>query len=394
MSNQSSSAEYIKKPLPAIINTMGWGLLLLGGACYVLGYLVDARHAAFVHVVNFLFLTSIGIGALFLVALEYIAGAVWSVPMRRVNEFLAALIPIAALMALPLFFHLHDLYQWVNGEIVAHDTVLKIKEPYLNVNFFTIRFVAIFGLWTMFFLLFTRNSLKQDVNKDQKYTRFNISLAAAFMPIFAIGLTFIAIDWAMSLEPHWYSTIYGVYYFSGTVLAGLAAATYIIVKLHEHGYFPQLRRDHFYSLGTLLFVFINFWAYIAFSQFLLIWYANLPEETYWFIARWKNGWEYVSVLLIVVHFAVPYFMLLSQDSKMDLKRLKFISIWVLIAHLLDLYWLIMPSYSASPVLSWMEISFPLLIVGLVSVMFAWKMKRENLIPVGDPKLGRGLEFRL
>jgi hypothetical protein len=394
MNGQSSSTEYLKKPLPAMISNIGWGLLLVGAVCYVVGYLVDERHAAFVNVVNFLFLTSIGIGALFLIALEYIAGAVWSVPMRRVNEFLAALIPLAALMAVPLFFHLNNLYPWVNADAVAHDTVLKMKEPYLNINFFTIRFVVIFGMWILFYYLFTRNSQRQDIDKKQNHTRFNIGLAAAFMPIFAIGLTLIAIDWAMSLEPHWYSTIYGVYYFSGTVLAGVSAATYIIVKLYEQGYLPQLRRDHFYSLGTLMFVFVNFWAYIAFSQFLLIWYANLPEETTWFIARWKNGWEYISVLLIVVHFAVPYFMLLSQDSKMDLKRLKFMSVWLLFAHLLDLYWLVMPSFSVSPVLSWMEISFPLLIMGFVSVVFVWKMKRQNLIPVGDPKLGRGLDFRL
>jgi len=394
MSSQSSSTEYRNKPLPPIIRNIGRGLLLSGVLCYVLGYLVDARHAAFVHVVNFLFLTSIGVGALFLIALEYITGAVWSVPMRRVNEFLAALIPIAALMAVPLFFHLYDLFPWVNAESVAHDAMLIGKKPYLNVNFFTFRFVVIFGLWTLFFYLFTRNSLKQDIDKDQKHTRFNIGLAAAFMPIFAIGLTMISIDWAMSLEPHWYSTIYGVYYFSGIVLAGVASATYIIVKLYEHGYFPHLRRDHFYSLGTLIFVFVNFWAYIAFSQFLLVWYANLPEETSWFIARWNNGWEYISVLLIIVHFVVPYFMLLSQDSKMNLKRLKFISLWVLFAHLLDLYWLVMPSLSASPLLTWMELSFPLLSVGLVMMMFASKMKRQNLIPIGDPKLGRGLEFRL
>jgi hypothetical protein len=394
MSGQLSSIKLLKKPLPAIMSKIGGGLVLFGAVCYTLGYLIDSRHAAFVHVVNFLFVTSIGIGALFLVALEYIAGAIWSVPIRRVNEFLSSLIPVAALMATPLFFHLNDLYQWVNANTVAHDAVLKMKEPYLNIKFFTIRFVVIFGLWTLFFYLFTRNSHAQDVDKDQKHTKFNIGLAAAVIPVFAIGLTSVAIDWAMSLEPHWYSTIYGVYYFAGTVVAGVSAATYIIVKLHEHGYFPQMRRDHFYSLGTLLFVFINFWAYIAFSQFLLIWYANLPEETYWFIVRWKNGWEYISVLLIIVHFAVPYFMLLSQDSKMDLKRLKFISLWVLFAHMLDLYWLVMPSFSAFPVLSWMEISFPLLLVGLVIVIFAWKMKRHNLIPIGDPKLKRGLEFRL
>jgi hypothetical protein len=394
MSSPYSSPELMKRPLPARVSSIGWGIALVGIAGYILGYLVDARHASYVHVVNFLFITSIGIGALFLVALEYIAGAAWSVPLRRVNEFLATLIPVAAIIAIPLFFHLGDLFRWVNAEAVSRDALLKLKEPYLNVTFFSLRFGVIFGVWTLFFFFFTRNSLKQDIDKDQRHTKFNIGLAAAFIPVFSLGVTVVAIDWAMSLEPHWYSTIYGVYYFAGTVLAGVSAATYIIVRLHEQGYFPQLRRDHFYSLGTLMFVFVNFWAYIAFSQFLLIWYANLPDETYWFIARWTHGWEYISVLLILVHFAVPYFMLLSQDSKMDLKRLKFMSVWLLFAQLLDIYWLVMPSFSVTPVLSWMELSFPFLIVGLVVVILAWKMKRQNLIPIGDPKLQQGLDFHL
>ncbi len=394
MNGTQLSIEFSRKPLPAVIGRTGWILVVLGAICYTIGYAIDARHASFVHVVNFLFITSIGIGALFLVALEYIAGAVWSVPMRRVNEFLSSLIPFAALMAIPLFSTLPDLYPWLREDLVAHDAVLKLKEPYLNIHFFIFRFVFIFGAWILFYYLFTNNSRAQDNDKDQKHTRFNIRLSAAFLPYFAISLTFLVIDWAMSLEPHWYSTIFGVYYFSGIALAGIAAATFITVILHERGYYPQLKRDHFYSLGTLLFTFVNFWAYIAFSQFLLIWYANLPEETSWFIARWTNGWEYISILLIVVHFAVPYFMLLSQDSKMDLKRLKSMSLVILFAHLLDLYWLVMPSYSAVPVLSWMEISFSILIAGLIMGVFAWKMKRQNIIPIGDPKLERGLNFRL
>ena len=149
------------------------------------------------------------------------------------------------------------------------------------------------------------------------------------MPVFALTTTFFAIDWIMSLEPHWFSTIFGVYYFSGTFLCALAVATFIIVSLNERGYLVAgLGKDHYYSLGTLLFVFTNFWAYIAFSQFMLIWYANVPEETYWFIARWKNGWEYVSLALIFMKFLVPYFVLLSQPSKMDGRKLKFIGIWL------------------------------------------------------------------
>jgi len=339
-----------------------------------------------------LFITSIAVGSIFLVALEYIAGAVWSVPMRRVNEFLGGLIVIAPVVALPMFFRLHDIFHWTDLGAVGTDELLKNKQPYLNLNFFIVRFIVVFALWNLFYMIFTRNSLKQDISKDQKLTTVNIRLAAVFLPVFAVTLTVTAVDWAMSLEPHWFSTILGVYYFSGTVLAAVAAATYIIVKFHENGYLQNLQRDHFYSLGALLFAFINFWAYIAFSQFLLIWYANLPEETIWFIKRWQDGMQYVSVILIIVHFAVPYFLLLPQEAKMNLKRLKFMAIWILFAHLLDLYWLVMPTYGVT--IGWMEIAFPVLIIGLVILMLAYKMKRHNLMPVGDPKLERGLRFRL
>lgn len=388
------SAEGWRKELPASVTRLGWILLIAGVAIAALGYIVDARRMAFDNIIGYLFLASVAAGSVFLVALEYIGGAVWSVPTRRVNEFLGALVLLLPLIALPMFFHLHDVYHWTHEEVVAADKLLAGKSPYLNVNFFILRFVLIFVIWSLFHLLFTRNSTKQDTTKDQKLTTINIRLAAVFMPVFAISLTLTAVDWAMSLEPHWSSTIFGVYYFSGTVLAALSAATYIIIKLHEYGYLPKLQRDSFYSLGALMFAFINFWAYIAFSQFLLIWYADLPEETVWFMSRWKNGWEYVSILLIVVHFAIPYFALLTQDSKMDLKRLKLMAIWILFAHLLDLYWLVMPTYSESVSFSWTEFGFPILLVGLVMVVLSFKMKRNNLVPVGDPKLARGLSFRL
>ena len=298
------------------------------------------------------------------------------------------------LIALPLFFHLHDLFHWTHEEALAADKVLVAKSPYLNVSFFLIRFAVMYLLWSLFYVLFTRNSTKQDTTKDPRLTTINVRLAAFFLPVFAISLTLTAVDWAMSLEPHWASTIFGVYYFAGTVLASISAATVVIIYFHENGYLPKLQRDSFYSLGALLFAFINFWAYIAFSQFLLIWYANLPDETIWFITRWKNGWEVVSILLIIVHFVVPYVALLTQDSKMDLKRLKLVAIWILIAHLLDLYWLVMPSYSEKVSLSWTDLAFPVFIVGLAIVVMAYKMKRNNVIAIGDPKLERGLSFRL
>lgn len=394
MSKHRTGLENQKKPLPNKVTSLGWILFFLGIALYTLGYWADARHAAFNNIINFLFLTSIAVGAMFLIAMDYISGSVWSVPMRRIIEFLAALIPLAALLAVPSLFHLPDVYSWAQTETAATSSFSTSKHMYLSANFFVLRFVVIFGIWMLFYFLIARNSLKQDVTKDQKHTRWNIKLGAVFMPVFAVSISLIAIDWAMSLEPSWYSTIFGVYYFSGTVIAVLGAATYIIVRLHECGYFPNLRRDHFYSLGALMFAFVNFWAYIAFSQFLLIWYANLPEETSWFLMRWKNGWEVISILLIIVQFWVPYFALLSQDSKMNLKRLKFMSIWLLCAHLLDMYWLVMPTYYSGVTISWMEFGFPVLTIGLIILVLSWKMKRVNLVPIGDPRLQQGLDFKL
>jgi hypothetical protein len=388
------SLEGSKKELPASVRQLGRGLLLFGIAVIALGYAIDPRRMAFDNVIGYLLLTSVAVGSVFLVALEYIGGAVWSTPMRRVNEFLGALVLLLPLVALPMFFHLHDLFHWMHEEVVAADKVLAGKSPYLNASFFLIRFVVVYALWSLFYFLFTRNSTKQDATKDPRLTTINIRLAAGFLPVFAISLTLTAVDWAMSLEPHWASTIFGIYYFAGTVLASISAATIVIIFFHEHGYLPKLQRDSFYSLGALLFAFINFWAYIAFSQFLLIWYANLPEETIWFMTRWKNGWEVVSILLIIVHFVVPYFALLTQDSKMDLKRLKLMAIWILFAHLLDLYWLVMPSFSDSVSLSWMDLGFPVFLVGLAIAVLGYKMKRNNVIPIGDPKLERGLNFHL
>lgn len=394
MSATITSPGPVRKELPGRITTTGWVLLLLGIVMAAAGYFSDPKQAAFDNVIGFLFLTSIAVGSVFLLALEYITGAAWSVPMRRIHEFLAGLTPLAPLVAIPALFHAHDIFHWTHTEAVAGDPILSSKQPYLNMNFFLIRFAIVSVLWILFYRLFTGNSLRQDTTGDPKRTTINIRLAAVFIPIFAITLTVTAVDWAMSLEPHWFSTIFGVYYFSGTILAAVSAATFVIILLHERGDLPGLRRDHFYSLGALLFAFINFWAYIAFSQFLLIWYANLPEETVWFMARWKNGWEYVSIFLIIVHFAVPYFGLLSQDAKMDLKRLKFMALWILAAHLIDLFWLVMPTHNPSFSLSWVDAGFPILIVGMAILILSMKMKNHNLVPIGDPKLQRGLDFRL
>jgi hypothetical protein len=394
----SSEFTYQRKDLPASISKIGMVLLVIGGVLGVLAFLVDHSRALFNYLVAFTFMISIGVGALFLIALEYAAGADWSVPIRRVVEFFAAVVPFLAILVIPLLLNMHDLFHWSHQEAVVKDSVLESKAPYLNVPFFIIRVFVLIGIWTLFYFFFTKNSKKQDATKNQKLTTINIRLSAIFIPVFGITISIAAIDWLMSVEPHWFSTIFGVYFFAGTVVAALAAVTLATVLLKEHGYLHHsMTNDHLFSLGALLFAFVNFWGYIAFSQFMLIWYADLPEETFWFIQKWQGSWAIFSIGLIIIQFLVPYIALVSQPSKMNPKTLKFISVWLLFAHLFDLFWLVMPEMeqmSGGYYFNWIDLVFPIAIVGILLLVFNMKAKKENLIPIGDPKLQKGLDFHL
>jgi hypothetical protein len=389
---------YQRKDLPSSISKIGMTLLAVGVILGIAAFFVDHSRAVYNYLVAFTFMISIGVGALFLIALEYIVGADWSVPIRRVVEFFAATIPLLAILVIPLLLNVGELFHWSHPEAIAEDKILNAKAPYLNVTFFIVRVFVLIGLWSLFYFFFVRNSKKQDTSKDQKLTTINIRLSAIFIPIFALTITISAIDWLMSVEPHWFSTIIGVYFFAGTVIAALAAVTLATVLLKENGYLhPAMTNDHLYSLGALMFAFVNFWGYIAFSQYMLIWYADLPEETFWFMQKWEGSWAIFSIGLIIIKFLVPYIVLVSQPSKMDPKKLKFIAVWLLFAHFYDLFWFVMPEMeqlSGGYSFSWIDLVFPIAAVGLIILVFNMKAKKENLIPIGDPKLQRGLDFHL
>lgn len=389
---------HTKLSLPVKIRNIAYTLIATGLILGAIGLAVDFTHAIFNYLLAFVFILSLAIGALFLIALEYIVGADWSVPFRRINEFFAGMLPYLIILAIPLFLSLHTLYHWTHAEVVKSDAILQGKAPYLNEPFFLVRNIGFILIWSLFYYLMTRNSRNQDTTGDQNLTRKNIKLAAGFIPVFALTVTLSSIDWMMSLEPHWFSTIFGVYFFAGAVVASFASVTLTGTLLKERNMLnPKITEDHFHNFGSLLFTFVNFWGYIAFSQYMLIWYANLPEETFWFLNRWEGGWIYGSILLIVVHFVVPYAMLLSQPSKMNIKRLKFVSIWLLCAHLIDLYWLIMPqmkSEQSGIMYIFIDIAFPIAAVGFVILIFYLNAKKQNVLPIGDPKLKRGLNFRI
>ena len=393
---EQNNFEYVKKDLPSSFGKFGYALTLIGIIAAVLAFVFDPTRATFNSLMIFVYLMGIGMCALFLIGLEYLTDAVWSVAFRRITEYLTPLILIAPLFAIPVLFNMYDVFHWSHQEAVNADKILQSKAPYLDVGFFIIRTIAVVVIMGAFFLIIIRNSGKQDSTGDQKLTRINIKLSALLMPFFGIAISLIAMDWIMSLEAHWFSTIFAVYYFSGSLLTTFAIITLFAVKLKEWEILPSfLGRDHFYNLGAFMFAFTNFWAYIAFSQFMLIWYANLPEETYWFIAKYQGSWAYISYGIILINFLVPYAGLVSQPSKSNLKVLKIMAGWLIFAHLYDLYWLIMTTYNKEGAFfGWIELGFIMLGIGVVMLMFKMIYAKRNLIPVGDPKLNRCIDFHL
>ena len=394
----SNNFVYQKKELPSYVGRIGLSLLIIGVVLGIISYILNPERAAFSYLTSYIYLVSIAIGSLFLVALEYTAGATWSTPFRRIVEFLSAAVPLLLILAVPLLFNIHDFFLWANKEVVVNDKILQAKSAYLNVPFLLIRLAVVLVSWIVFYWVITKNSRRQDETGDQNLTTRNIKISTVFILWFAVSISIIAIDWIMSVEPHWFSTIFGVYYFAGTTWAALAALTLIVVLLKENGYLAdKIKKDHYYSLGTMLFAFTCFWGYMAVSQYLLIWYGDLPAENVWFAHRWNGLWSILSIALIIGHFIVPFLALLSYPSKTDPKRLKFMSVWILAVHFLDVYWMIMPGMKVETggyYFSWSDLVFPVAVVGLLIIIFTSMAKKYNLIPVRDPKLQRGFDFRL
>ena len=384
------------KNLPPSYLRWGWILLIVGLLLTVISSAINSKHASFGLIMTLTFVATVGIGSLFWVGIEYVSSAVWSTALRRPFEFISGVIPFLIILALPLLFNMHTVFEWTHVSLYKDNPELLLKAPYLNIPFFIVRTVIVFLVWWLFYFLITKNSRKQDETHDQRLTTKNIKLSAGFMPVFAFTLTIFSIDWLMSLTPDWFSTIFGVYLFAGAVLSAMAFATVLIVKLNEKNLFPvKLTPDHYYNLGAFLFAFVNFWAYIGFSQFILQWYANLREETLWYIPRMHGSWAVVSIVLALVQFVIPFFALITKPAKMDPRRLVFISIWLLVAHAIDIYWIVMPVYSPDhAVFALSELAFIVLSVGIVLTVFAHKAKGNNMVPIGDPKLQRGLEFHI
>ncbi len=344
----------------------------------------------------FTFWTTLVLGALFFVMLQHASGAVWSIVVRRGAEALTMTLPLLLLAFIPLLFGLHDLFHWTHEDAVATDHLLQWKEPYLNTGFFIIRGGVFFAIWIGLAWVLNRHSLAQDEDGDPRHTISMRKISAGGIFLFAFSFTFAAFDWLMSLQPHWYSTIFGVYVFIGGFLASMAFLTLFYQQLDRKNLLSSvLSIDHFHDFGRLLFAFTVFWAYIGGSQYYLIWYANIPEETMWFLARWENGWKTISMALIVLHFAVPFLVLLFYRFKRNAMILRSIALLLVLMHLVDMFWLVMPTFAADGVhVSWMHVTSVIGIGGLVLWLFWTRYTAHRAVPAHDPKLADSIAHRV
>ena len=376
------------------IPAIGAGCALLGGvACAVLGT-DDPRQFFFSWLVSFLFFLSLALGALFFVLIQYAAQGGWGIVLRRIGETVFATLPVMAALFVPLLLGLGHLYPWAVAGAAEHDALLAWKAPYLNVPFFLVRAVIYFAAWSVIALLYYGVSRGQDVTGDPAASRRLRRLAGPALIVLALTQTFASIDWIMSLTPHWYSTIFGVYFFAGSFIGYIALLSLLAVAMRQAGLLDTvIGPEHLHDVGKLLFAFTAFWAYIAFSQFFLIWYANLPEETVWYRARLEGSWETVSLVLMAGHFAVPFFFLMGRTVKRRGATLAVGGVWLLAMHFVDLYWLVMPTLHPEGVrASWLDAAAFLAIGGCFVTAAGWLMRRQALVPLGDPRLAESLAF--
>jgi hypothetical protein len=372
----------------AIVGVLGLG------ATFALGLAAGdgLRHFSFSYLVAYAFFLAVSLGALFFVPLQYVTKASWSVVVRRLAEVMAATLPLFAVLGLPVILLVGKVYGWAMPE-AATDPLLAHKAAFLSPTWFAVRWVIFFVAWTWIAYTFWRGSLRQDGNGDVGITRRLANLSGFTLLVYALTVALAAKDLLMSVDPIWFSTIFGVYYFAGGLVSFFAVLTLVTMGLQNTGRLTRIiSAEHFHDYGKLMFAFTFFWAYIAFSQYMLYWYANIPEETAWYLLRSSEGWGKLGLLIVFVAFVLPFAGLISRFAKRSRKLLAFWACWLLVAHWLNLYWVVMPEFSESFVFSPMDVTAFLGVGGLWLATATRLAMGRSLVPTRDPRLEDSLRF--
>jgi hypothetical protein len=364
----------------------GWVLCLLA-------WLVQPQWLFPSYLVAFLFWVGISVSCVALLMLHRLVGGLWGFVVRAPAEAGAMTVPLMALLFVPIALGLRYLYPWADPSEAAKDPLIQAKVKYLNVNFFLIRAVIYFVIWSGLAAIMIRGARAQDRTTDTAPTRRLQTVSGPGLALYFLAVTFAVVDWGMSLEPDWFSTIYGPMLLVGWVLGMLATMIIVASKLADLEPLKEVAtHEGFNELGNLLLAFVMLWAYMSFSQYLITWSGNLAEEVPWYLRRSEGGWRVVAFALIVFHFFVPFFLLLSRDRKRNSRALARVAVAILVMRFIDNIWLVLPAFKAPNVLVfWPVVPAMLAVGGLWVAVFAGRLRTGPLLPHNDPQLAAALE---
>jgi len=343
------------------------------------------------YLIGFMLWTGAGLGCLTLTMIQHLTGGNWGIMIRKITEAGAKTLYVMMFLFIPILLGVHTLYEWADPAKVAVDAVLKEKSLYLNVPFFTARWAIYTVIWLTLVTLLTQWSKKEDETKDPKWTAKMEYISGPGLLLFVLTLTLACVDWMMSLDPHWFSTIYGFMIGVGNMLTAMACVIATLVFLgHYEPLEHAITKKHLHDLGKLMFAFVMLWAYLNFSQLLIIWSGNQPEEISFYRTRLSGGWGVLAVVVLVFHFAVPFLLLLSQDVKRNARLVSKIALWMIFMRLVDLFWMARPEFTARALPTWLDIVVPVALIGLWVGFFAMNLRQRPLLPLGDPKLAEAV----
>jgi hypothetical protein len=370
------------------------GLLACGIGFFLYG---DQYADRFFHsyLIAFMFVLGLSLGSLGLLMLQHLTGGHWGIMTRRPLESATRVLPVVAVFFLPIaIFGMKHLYgEWLNAPPKGEGSLSDLQKSYLTSNGFLVRAVIYFVVWLGLVFIFNRWSKEQDANREDRALRRRLKmLAGPGIILYVFVMTFAAIDWVMSLSPHWASTIYGFLFVIGQLISSMSLMIAVLVLLSRTAPMEGLIQSrHLHDLGKLLLAFVMLWAYFGFSQLLIIWSGNLPEEISFYRTRLYGGWGVVAVLVLIFHFFAPFFFLLPRDVKRSAKLLPKVAMWLIFMRLVDLFWLTRPEFTSSAVPGLMDVGAVLALTGIWFAVFARNLKTLPLLPLGDPKLEEAIE---
>ena len=368
--------------------------LLVGGAFGLLslvGVFVNVDQFLASYLIAYMFCLGVTLGCMALGMVHQLSGGAWGVVLRRPIGAASRVLPLLTVLFVPVVLGMHRLYIWTHADVVAHDEALLHKQVWLNTPFWIVRAVIYFAAWNALSFFLNRWSLEQDRTADPFIARRMQRMSAGGLVLYGITITLASFDWLMSLEPHWYSTIFGAVIMAGQ---GLSALAFLIVVIVWLGRRPPLDtvivRDHFHDVSNLMLAFVMLWAYFSFSQFLIIWAGNLPAEILWYQHRLDTGWRLLGSALMLFHFAVPFVLLLLRVVKRTPDYLVKLAVGVLIVRVVDLLWLVDPEFHPNFSLSWLDAVLPIALFGLWTAAFVWQLRGRPILPLHDPQFDEAL----